>query len=130
MTQCLRIHVYPLTDGDSLPDVTLDTNAYELTVFDNASVNVTCSSSLSSSSSLSWVRVTGSNPMTVSDSSINLVTTNITRQLTVTISIMDLEDSTSVEYYCTASNNLGVVRSKSLRVRRAREQAACRHCTS
>ena len=115
------IDVFSLTDIDVLPDVHLNLTANKLVLSDNVSINVTCISSLNSSTTLNWHRVSG----TQHQSSVNgtiLTTTNMISKLQLTIAIADLKNpqSTCVEYYCSAHNSLGTARSRSL--------SLCRPC--
>ena len=92
---------------------------HQLVVIDDDDSNVTCVSSLNSSSTLSWYRVSGAQEAIVAGT--NLSTTNTTSKLQLTITIADLMNAASVEYYCTARNSLGTARSRFLSVHRACE---------
>ena len=108
-------NIFSLTDIDILPAVHLNLTANRLVISDNISISVTCISSLNSSSTLNWHRVSG----TQQQSSVNgtiLTTTNMISKLQLTITTADLKDAQSgcVAYYCSAHNSLGTVRSRSL----------------
>ena len=47
--------------------------------------------------------------------------TNVTTSLMLTITSASLTEGDEIEYFCTAMNNVGTARTRSLRVRRACE---------
>ena len=113
--------MFSLLDIDVLPDVHLNLTANQLVLSDNVSINVTCISSLNSSSTINWHRLSGTQQQSGVNGTI-LTTTNMISKLQLTIAIADLKNpqSTCVEYYCSAHNSLGTARSRSL--------SLCRPC--
>ena len=108
------------TDVGVLPDLSLDTIGSEVTISNQANYNVTCSSPKNTMTTLMWRRVVNSVETPVTDG-ITDTSTNVTTNLMLTITIDSLTEGDTIEYFCTAMNNVGTARTRSLRVRKACE---------
>ena len=122
MNLCCLLPNLPISskDVEVLPSLSLDTVGSEVTVSDRANYSVTCSSPTNTTSTLMWRRVVNSVETPVTDG-ITDTSTNVTTNLMLTITIDSLTEGDTIEYFCTAMNNVGTARTRSLRVRRACE---------
>ena len=116
------------TDVEVLPSLSLDTTGSEVTISNQASYNVTCSSPKNTMTTLMWRRVVNSVETPVTDG-ITDTSTNVTTNLMLTITIDSLMEGDTIEYFCTAMNTVGTARTRSLRVRRACEYKQLQKCS-
>ena len=115
------------TDVEVLPSLGLDTIGSEVTVSDQVNYNITCSSPKNTMTTLMWRRVVNSVETPVTDG-ITDTSTNVTTNLMLTIISDSLTEGDTIEYFCTAMNNVGTARTRSLRVRRACEYKQLQKC--